>query len=229
MPKIFPVNGLERLEGLHKDLEANRQRREAAERVRSQALKRNWAGSHRMRRSWPAKMPSRPWPANGISWPKPWRTIPPPRATWTRRRQSSGVNCESWGRPGIGRAWRRWIPQYRCASGWLSPAGNWVRRSDGLRPRGLRGEPWPETATEAEKQAEAASRHLQGFRLRGLTDHQELGRQQEAVRRLRAWLQQREILAEKLRGRVSARDEAEARRAALQAQLAAPAAALPDG
>ena len=84
-----------------------------------------------------------------------------------------------------------------------------------------------ETAAEAQKRAEATSRQLQALPAPRLTDNQELARQQEAVRRLRVWLQQREVLAEKLRGRVNARDEAGTRMTALQGQLAAPAAALP--
>ncbi|MBU4357404.1 MAG: AAA family ATPase, partial [Proteobacteria bacterium] len=84
-----------------------------------------------------------------------------------------------------------------------------------------------EAAAEAQKAAAAAAQHLQDLPAPPLADHQELARQQEAVRRMRAWLQQREVLAEKLRGRVGARDEAGARAAALQGQLAEPAAALP--
>ncbi len=83
-----------------------------------------------------------------------------------------------------------------------------------------------EAATEAQKQAEAAARQLQALPAPPLNDHQELARRQEAVRRLRAWLHRREVLGEKLRGRESARDEAGARAAALRGQLAAPAATL---
>ena len=84
-----------------------------------------------------------------------------------------------------------------------------------------------EAATEAQEQADATAQQLQDLPAPPLKDHQELTRQQEAVGRMRAWLHQREVLAEKFRGREGARDEAEVRAAALQGQLAARAAALP--
>lgn len=80
---------------------------------------------------------------------------------------------------------------------------------------------------EAQTQAEAAAQALQDIPAPPLRDNQELARQQETLRRLRAWLHQRDVLAEKLLSRESASDTAAARAAALQAQLTTPAATLP--
>lgn len=82
-------------------------------------------------------------------------------------------------------------------------------------------------AAEAQTQAEAAAKHLQDLPAPPLSDNQELARQQETLRRIRAWLHQRDVLAEKLLSRESASDEAEVRAAALQVQLMTPAATLP--
>jgi uncharacterized protein YhaN len=84
-----------------------------------------------------------------------------------------------------------------------------------------------EAVTEAHQQAEAADKRLHDFPPPSLLDNQELARQQETLRQMRAWLHQRDVLVEKLRSRESASDEAEARAAALEGQLATPAATLP--
>ncbi|MGB8993408.1 MAG: AAA family ATPase, partial [Desulfobaccales bacterium] len=84
-----------------------------------------------------------------------------------------------------------------------------------------------EAAAEAHTRDEAAAQQLLDFPPLPIREVQVLHQQQEALRRLRAWFHQREVLAEKLRARVSARDETDARAEALARQLAAPAATLP--
>lgn len=81
--------------------------------------------------------------------------------------------------------------------------------------------------TEAHQQAEAAHKRVQDFPLPPRLDNQELARQQETLRQMRAWLHRRDVLAEKLRSKESASDEAEARATALEGQLMTPAAILP--
>ncbi len=83
-----------------------------------------------------------------------------------------------------------------------------------------------EAAAEAERRVEAAAQRLLDFPVPVIPDPQALQEQQEAVRRLRAWWHQREVLAEKLRAKLSARDEADVRVEALLTQPAA-AANLP--
>jgi uncharacterized protein YhaN len=81
--------------------------------------------------------------------------------------------------------------------------------------------------TEAQEQVEAAARKLDDLPPTPLADSQELARQQEALRRLRGWLHRQEVLAEKRSARVSARKEADTRAAVLGEQLAEPAATRP--
>jgi uncharacterized protein YhaN len=84
-----------------------------------------------------------------------------------------------------------------------------------------------EAVTDAQKQTEIAAQHLQDLPTPPIVDNQELARHQETLRQLRAWLHQRDVLAEKLASRVSALDEVSARAAGLEGQLANPAATLP--
>ncbi len=84
-----------------------------------------------------------------------------------------------------------------------------------------------EAVTEAQKQVEIATQHLQDLPAPPFLDNQELAQQQETLRQLRAWLHQRDVLAEKLASRVGASEEASARAATLEGQLAAPMATLP--
>jgi uncharacterized protein YhaN len=84
-----------------------------------------------------------------------------------------------------------------------------------------------EAVTEAEKQADLATRHVQDLPAPPILDNRDLAQQQETLRHLRAWLHQRDVLAEKLTSRLGASDEASTRAAALEGQLATPAAILP--
>ncbi|MCK9376362.1 MAG: AAA family ATPase [Syntrophobacterales bacterium] len=84
-----------------------------------------------------------------------------------------------------------------------------------------------EAAGEAQRRVEAAAQRLLDFPVPTIRDPQVLQGQQEAVRRLRAWWHQQEVLAEKLRAKLSARDEADVRVEALLVQPAAASANIP--
>jgi uncharacterized protein YhaN len=84
-----------------------------------------------------------------------------------------------------------------------------------------------EAEAESRRQAEAAARQLLDLPAPPIGEVQVLKRQQEAVRQMRAWLQQRQVLTEKLLARRDAREEAAARASALERQLTEPAATLP--
>jgi uncharacterized protein YhaN len=84
-----------------------------------------------------------------------------------------------------------------------------------------------EAVTAAQKQAELAAQHLQDLPAPPILDHRLLAQHQETLRHLRAWLHQRDLLAEKLASRATASDEASTRATALEGQLATPAATLP--
>ena len=221
----FPVNGLERLEGLHKELEANRQSRKQRE-GEVAGLKEQLgrltpdeavlAGRDAIE----ALAGERDKLAQALEdYPAAKGDLDQAQTEFGRKLRELGP---AWDGPRLAAVDTSVQVRQRVAEfgRQLSAA---ERRFEAARAQ---GRALAEAAAEAQKQAEAASRHLQDLPVPRLTDHQELARQQEAVRRLRAWLQQREVLAEKLRGRVSARDEAEVRVAALQGQLAAPTAAL---
>ena len=221
----FPVNGLERLEGLHKELDANRQSRKQRE-GEVAGLKEQLgrltpdeavlAGRDAIE----ALAGERDKLAQALEdYPAAKGDLDQAQTEFGRKLRELGP---AWDGPRLAAVDTSVQVRQRVAEfgRQLSAA---ERRFEAARAQ---GRALAEAAAEAQKQAEAASRHLQDLPVPRLTDHQELARQQEAVRRLRAWLQQREVLAEKLRGRVSARDEAGARVAALQGQLAAPTAAL---
>ena len=222
----FPVNGLERLEGLHKELDANRQNRKQREGEvagleeqlgRLTLDEAVLAGQDAIE----ALAGEREKLAQALEdYPAAKGDLDQAQTEFGRKLRELGP---AWDGPRLAAVDTSVQVRQRVAEfgRQLSAA---ERRFEAARAqeRAL-----AEAATEAQKQAEAAAQHLQDLPAPPLTDHQELARQQEAVRRLRAWLHQREVLAEKLRGRVSARDEAGARAAALQGQLAAPAAALP--
>ncbi|MBU4447155.1 MAG: AAA family ATPase [Proteobacteria bacterium] len=223
----FPVNGLERLEGLHKELDANRQSRKQRE-GEAAGLKEQLgrltpdeavlAGRDVIE----ALAGERDKLAQALEdYPAAKGDLDQAQTEFGRKLRELGP---AWDGPRLAAVDTSVQVRQRVAEfGRQLNAAE--RRFEAARAQ---GRALAEAETEAQKQAEAAVRHLQDLPAPRLTDQQELGRQQEAVRRLRAWLQQREVLAEKLRGRVSARDEAEARVAALQGQLAAPtAAALP--
>jgi uncharacterized protein YhaN len=80
---------------------------------------------------------------------------------------------------------------------------------------------------EAQREAESAAQRFMALPPLAVADPEALGQQQEALRRLRAWFHQRDLLTEQLRARVTAREESAARMAALKEQLADPAATLP--
>lgn len=84
-----------------------------------------------------------------------------------------------------------------------------------------------EAATEAQGRAEAARQHLEQLPAPSIGDAGELQQQQDAVRRLRSWLHQREVEAARRQARSAARDEAQARAASLQRQLQEPGGVLP--
>ena len=222
----FPVNGLERLEGLHKELEANRQSRKQRE-GEVAGLKEQLgrltpdeavlAG----REGIEALAGERDKLAQALEdYPAAKGDLDQAQAEFGRKLRELGP---AWDGPRLAAVDTSVQVRQRVVE-FGRQLGAAERRFEAARAQ---GRTLTEAAAEAQKQAEAASRHLQDLPVPRLTDNQELARQQEAVRRLRAWLQQREVLAEKLRGRVGARDEAGARVAALQGQLAAPAAALP--
>jgi uncharacterized protein YhaN len=84
-----------------------------------------------------------------------------------------------------------------------------------------------EAVTEAQSRVESATRHLADLPAPVIADDQELARQQEALVRMRGWMHQREVLAEKLLSRMSSAEENKVRAEALHAQLAQPPTGLP--
>jgi uncharacterized protein YhaN len=221
----FPVNGLERLDALHKELDANRQNRKQREgevTVLKEQLGRLAPDEAVLagREAIEALAGERDKLAQALEdYPAAKGDLDQARTEFGRKLRELGP---AWDGPRLAAVDTSVQVRQRVAEfgRQLSAA---ERRLEAVRAQ---GRTLAEAATEAQKRAEAASRHLQDLPAPRLIDHQELARQQEAVRRLRVWLQQWEVLAEKLRGRISARNEAEARMAALQGQLATPAAAL---
>ena len=222
----FPVNGLERLEGLHKELDAHRQNRKQREgeatRLEEQLGRLTLdeavlAGQDAIE----ALAGERDKLAQALEdYPGAKGDLDQAQTEFSRKLRELGP---AWDGPRLAEVDTSVQVRQRVAE-FARQMGAAERRCETARAQ---ERAMAEAATEAQKAAEAAAQHLQDLPAPPLADHQELARQQEAVRRMRAWLQQREVLAEKLRGRVSARDEAGARAAALQGQLAAPAAALP--
>ena len=216
----FPVNGLERLEGLHKELDANRQSRKQREGEVAglqEQLGRLTPDEAVLagRDAIEALAGERAHLAAALDdYPAAKSDLDQAQTEFLRKLRELGP---AWDEPRLAEVDTSVQVRQRVAE-FGRQMGAAERRCETARAqeRAL-----AEAATEAQKQAEAAAQHLQDLPAPRLTDHQELARQQEAVRRLRAWLQQREVLAEKLRGRVGARDEAGARVAALQGQLAA--------
>jgi uncharacterized protein YhaN len=222
----FPVNGLERLEGLHKELDANRQNRKQREgettRLEEQLGRLTLdeavlAGQDAIE----ALAGERIHLAEALNdYPGAKSDLDQAQTELSRKLRELGP---AWDGPRLAEVDTSVQVRQRVAE-FARQMQAAERRFEAARAqeRAL-----GEAAAEAQKQAEAAAQHLQDLPAPPLADHQELARQQEAVRRMRAWLQQREVLAEKLRGRVSAGAEAGARAAALQRQLAASADALP--
>lgn len=221
----FPVNGLERLEGIHKELDANRQSRKQRE-GEAAGLKEQLgrltpdeavlAGREIIE----ALAGERDKLAQALEdYPAAKGDLDQAQTEFGRKLRELGP---AWDGPRLAAVDTSVQVRQRVAEfgRHLSAA---ERRFEAAR---VQERALAEAAAEMKKQAEAAVRQLQDLPAPRLSDDQELARQQEAVRRLRAWLQQREVLAEKHRGRVSARDEAGTRLAALQGQLVAPTAAL---
>ncbi|MDO9533190.1 MAG: AAA family ATPase [Deltaproteobacteria bacterium] len=221
----FPVNGLERLEGLHKELDANRQSRKQRE-GEVAGLKEQLgrltpdeavlAGRDVIE----ALAGERDKLAQALEdYPAAKGDLDQAQTEFGRKLRELGP---AWDGPRLAAVDTSVQVRQRVAEfGRQLNAAERRFEAARVQERAL-----AEAAAETQKQAEAAVRHSQDLPAPRLIDNQELARQQEAVRRLRAWLQQREVLTEKHRGRASARDEAGARLAALQGQLAAPTAAL---
>ena len=222
----FPVNGLERLEALHKELDTNRQdqqQREGETTRLAEQLGRLTPDEAVLaqQEAIEALAGERAHLAAALNdYPGAKSDLDQAQTEFARKLRELGP---AWDGPRLAEVDTSVQVRQRVAE-FARQLGAAERRGETARAqeRAL-----TEAAAEAQKQAEAAAQQLQDLPAPPLTDHQELARRQEAVRRLRAWLHQREVLAEKLRGRESARDEAGARAAALQGQLAAPAAALP--
>ncbi len=221
----FPVNGLERLEALHKELDANRQDRQQRD-METTRLAEHLArltpdeAVLAQQEAIEALAGERAHLAEALKdYPGAKSELDQARTELGRKLRELGP---AWDGPRLAEVDTSVQVRQRVAE-FARQLGAAERRHEaaGAQERTLN-----EAAAEAQKQAEAAAQQLQDLPAPPLTDHQELVRRQEAVRRLRAWLHQREVLGEKLRGRESARDEAEARAAALQVQLTAPATPL---
>jgi len=222
----FPVNGLERLAGLHKELDANRQSQDirAGELIRLEEQLGRLTPDEAIlagQEAIEALVSEREKLAQALDdYPGAKRDLDQAQTEFRRKLRELGP---AWDAPRLAEVdtsvqVRQRVAEFARQMQAAERRGETARAQE----RALAG-----AVTEAHKQAEAAAQHLQDLPAPSLTDRQELARQQEAVRRMRAWLQQREVLAEKLQGRVRARDEAGARAAALQGQLAAPAVTLP--
>ncbi|MFA5111313.1 MAG: AAA family ATPase [Desulfobaccales bacterium] len=84
-----------------------------------------------------------------------------------------------------------------------------------------------EAAEEAQRRLEAAAQRRLDFPVPAIRAPQVLQVHQEAVRRLRVWWHRREVMAEKLRAKVSAQEEADVRVEGLMVQPPAAAANMP--
>jgi uncharacterized protein YhaN len=221
----FPVNGLDRLEALQKELDTNRQDRQQREGESTRLAEQLGrltpdAAVLAHQEAIEALAGERAHLAAALNdYPGAKSDLDQAQTEFARKLRELGP---AWDGPRLAEADTSVQVRQRVAE-FARQLGTAERRHEMARAqeRAL-----AEAAANAEKQAEAAAQQLKDLPAPPLTDQQELARQQETVRRLRAWLHQREILGEKLRGRESARDEAGARAATLQGQLAAPAAVL---
>jgi uncharacterized protein YhaN len=222
----FPVNGLERLEGLHNELDANRQSKDirAGEVIRLEEQLGHLTPDEAIlagQEAIEALVSEREKLAQALDdYPGAKSDLDQAQTQFWRKLRELGP---AWDAPRLAEVDTSVQVRQRVAE--------FARQMQAAERRGetarAQERAMAEAVTEAQNQAEAAAQHVQDLPAPSLNDNQELARQQEAVRRMRAWLHQREVLAEKLRGREGARDEAGVRVAALQGQLAAPAAALP--
>ena len=225
----FPVNGLAALAGLHKELDANRQSQDIRAGEDSYDLRSSWghltpdeailAGQEAIE----ALVSEREKLAQALD------DYPGAKARpWTRRRRNFGANCGSWGRPGMPPRLAEvdTSVQVRQRGGRVRPAdaGGGARWRDG--PGSGAG-----PGRGRHRGAQAGRRSRPTFtRPSGPVPHRPPGTGAGSRRQCpgcgpgcssgRSWRR-------KLQGRVRARDEAGARAAALQGQLAAPAVTLP--
>jgi uncharacterized protein YhaN len=221
----FPVNGLERLEALHKELDTNRQDRQQQEmetaRLAEQMGRLNPdAAVLAQQEAIEALAGERAHLAEALKdYPSAKSDLDQAQTDLRRKLRELGP---AWDGSRLAEVDTSVQVRQRVAE-FARQLDAAERRNEAARAqeRAL-----TEAAAEAQKRAEAAAQLLQDLSAPSLADHKELARHQEAVRRLRAWLHQGEVLGEKLKGRQSARDEAEARAATLQGQLAAPSTAL---
>ena len=222
----FPVNGLERLEGLYKELDAQRQNQKQREgeitRLQDQLGRLTLDEAVlAQQEAIEALTGERDKLAQALAdYPAAKSDLDRAKAEFSRKLRELGP---AWDGPRLAEVdtsvqVRQRVSEFGRQMGAAERRGETARAQERVLA---------EAATEAQGQAEAAAQHLQDLPAPPLKDNQELVRRQEAVGRMRAWLQQREVLEEKLRGREGARDEAGARVAALQGQLAEPAATLP--
>jgi len=222
----FPVNGLERLEGLHKEMNAHRQTRQQREgeinRLKEQLGRLTpdeavLAGQDAIE----ALAGERAHLAAALNdYPAAKSDLDQAQTEFARKLRELGP---AWDVPRLAEVDTSVQVRQRVAE-FARQMQAAERRFETARAQELA---LAEAATEAQNQAEAAAQHLQDLPAPSLNDNQELARRQEAVRRMRTWLHQREVLAERLRSRMSALDEAGARAAALQGQLTKSAATLP--
>jgi uncharacterized protein YhaN len=221
----FPVNGLDRLEALHKELGTNRQDRQQREGETTRLAEQLGrltpdAAVLAQQEAIEALAGERAHLAAALNdYPGAKSDLDQAQTEFARKLRELGPAWDGTRLAEVDTSVqvRQRVAEFARQLGAAERRGETARAQEGALT---------EAAAEAQKQADTAAQHLQDLPAPALADPQELARRQEAVRRLRAWLHQREVLGEKLRGRESARDEAGARVAALQGQLAAPAAAL---